>query len=417
VDPAVGACDALLSADSIATVTGAQVTASSAGMTSRYPDFPESPTCAWTLSDGSSIGIQTFVESSGPVPSDIEKALAFGGSKVTSLPQPAVSVIYDGEGQLIAGRVGPLLTESVIFTARSADGTTDDLDLLERLALASAAQPVVTPAPDPRCVSHLDAPIMSTQQYEAPSDADDSRTDLHCGYDLEDGSRVALDLAWVDEDGVPDCCSKVKGLGKGAWAQQSGSGKKAPWEIQWVLTKGDPARVATLRNGAGGTSILSKAQLIALAKTVTVDEAAPASASPGPVVSIPPEAAALVGTWAFPGGDGSLALPDGLTVSLTFGSDGTVIADFACTPPKKKAPLSWSGTYTADATTLDVTWRRRFKGDCKDQAAQAYAAPFSFFLGLMTSPGAWSVSGDTLTLTGTEGPLAGTPYEMPRSVP
>jgi hypothetical protein len=79
--------------------------------------------------------------------------------------------------------------------------------------------------------------------------------------------------------------------------------------------------------------------------------------------------------------------------------------------------LSWSGTYTADATTLDITWAKRFKGACKDSEANDYGTPFSFVMSMFTTPGAWSVTGDTLTLKGTEGPAAGQEYQLPRATP
>ena len=279
MDPAVAQCDALLSAESIAAVTGAEVTSARASLIANGY-FPESPSCEWTLADGSSIRLATELERSGSEPISILKAMAYGGSPVKSLPQPAASVVYDGEGQLIAARVGPLLTEAVIFQARSAEGRADDLELLERLALASAAQPAPAGTVDLQCAAHLGISVVSTQRFEAPSVDSEDGTDLNCGYDLGDGTAVILNLRWAGPDSLPSCCEKVKTLGKGAFAQQQGRGKKAPWEIQWVLAKGDPARTAELSNGGGPTRQLSKKELIEIAKGVTLGEAVAGSPPP-----------------------------------------------------------------------------------------------------------------------------------------
>ncbi len=406
VDSSIAACDALLSSASITAVTGAEVVRADTGSVGNG-NFPDSPSCTWTLSDGSSVRIDSQLELSSFGSGSIQKARAFGAKTVESLPQPAASIVWDGgQGQVMVGRVGPLLVETLLFSARSADGKTDDLLLLEQLAKASAAQPAVPLTVDPECASHLGVTVVGTQRYEAPS-SDGDGTDLNCGYDLGDGTTANLALQWRVKNVLPDCCEKVKELGKGAFAQQNGTGKKAPWRLDWILAKGDPARVAELSNGAAGTRLLSKQELITLAKTVSLGTTVEASPSPTTAaVAIAPEAAGLVGSWAFQGIAGGLELPPGLTVTLTFAADGTVVTDFGCKPPKKKQPLSWPGTFTADATTLDVTWAKKFKGACTGNDAYNYSQPFSFVMQLVTTPGSWSVTGDTLTLAGTSGPGA-----------
>ncbi len=402
VDPAIAACDALLTHETIATVTGATVTDARAGSTGNG-NFPESPNCDWTLSDGSSIKVDTMMELSAFGSGNIEKAMALGGSKVTSLPQPAASVVWDGgDGQLFAGRVGPLLIETLTFSARSADGKADDLDLLERLALASAAQPTPARTVDPECASDLGVSVVSTQRYDSPSIASDTLTDLNCGFDLGDGTTAVLELDWRGRDAMPDCCEKVKALGKGAFAQQQGSGKKAEWQLEWVLADGDPSRVAALRNGEGGTRMLSKRELTALAKDVTLGDTVASGPTPGPA-ALPAEAAPLFGSWTLlsvGGGEKSEVPPAGFGVIATFNADGTTLFAYDCVPPKKKKPLAYPGTYTADATTLHITWAKRTIGACKADDPTNWITKFGFMVGLATGSGTWSVVGDTLTITG-----------------
>jgi hypothetical protein len=402
MDPAVAACDGLLSAGSIAAVTGADVNDSRAGFSGNL-NLPDSPSCDWTLSDGSSIHVGVSLDISGFEPGDISKAMAFGGQTVESLPQPAASVIYNGEGQVIAGRVGPLLTESLIFRARSADGKADDLDLLERLALASAAQPAPASTVDPECAARLGVPVVSTQRYEAPS-AEYEQNDLHCGYDLGDGKAAVLALRWTGPNSLPDCCEKVKELGKGAFASQNGSGKKAPWTIEWVLATGDPARTAKLSNGGGATKQLSKKELVALARSVTLGETVGSAPTPTPVAGTGPsaEAAALLGTWAFQEathGTDTTAPPAGLGVTANFAADGTMVVAVDCKPYKHKKAVAYPGTYTADATTVHVKYTNT-TGACADSGLQDFLATLSILLGFSTQPGTWSVVGDTLTITG-----------------
>ena len=352
MDPAIAACDAILTSDAITSVTGAMVSGATANMVSNG-NFPKSPSCGWTLSDGSSIHINTLQEW-GTSAGEVEKALVLGGNKVDHLPQPNAEIVYDGEGNVMVGRVGPLLVETLVFTARSGDGKTDDLALLERLAQASAAQPVPPLTVDPECASHLGVTVVGTQRFDAPSAEGDTR-DLNCGYDLGDGTTATLTLRWTNN--LPDCCDKVKELGKGAYLQQQGSGKKTRSHLEWVLQKGDPALVAILQDGGNG--IPTAEQEGAHRSGQDGHRWAVAVATPTPPPSgtgASAEAAAILGTWTFLGTEQGVTVPAGLTVTLTFGTDATVVMTFDCKPPKKKPPLSWTGGYTADATTLDVDW-------------------------------------------------------------
>jgi hypothetical protein len=415
VDPAQAGCDAILTSDSIAAVTGATVTSARAGTVGNTWDIPDSPSCDWTLSDGSSIAVHTMVEAGfGSDPSGIDKAMHLGGQRVKSLPLPNAEIVYEGQGNVSLGRVGPLLSQEAVFTARSADGKQDDLALLERLAAASAAQPAPVLGMDAECAGLLGVAVVGTERYHVPT-AEGELTDLYCGYDLGDGTAVKLSVTWRDRDQMPDCCEKVKELGKGAFAQQGGSGKKAPWRLEWVLAKGDPAQVATMQNGGGATRQLSKKELIALAKTVTLAPTAGVSPSPAaPAASLSPEVAALVGTWAFPDSPAGLDMPAGLTVNLALNADGTALVAFDCAPAKKK-PLTLAGTFTADATTLNIEWADYFKGGCKSTDVHNFASPFSFaVLGTISNASAWAVADDTLTITGTSGPFKGKQVELQR---
>jgi hypothetical protein len=415
VDPAQAACDAILTSDSIAAVTGATVTSARANTVGNTWDIPDSPSCDWTLSDGTSISVHTIVESNyGSDPGGIDKAMHLGGQRVKGLPLPNAEIVFDGVANVYLGRVGPLLSQEAVFSARSADGKEDDLALLEALAAASAAQPAPVLGIDAGCAGLLGVPVVGTQIYHVPT-AEGELTNIYCGYDLGDGTAVKLSVDWRDRNVMPDCCDKVKELGKGAFAQQGGSGKKAPWRLEWVLAKGDPAQVATMQNGDGATRQLSKKELIALAKTVTLPSTAGASPSPAaPAASLSPEVAPLVGTWAFPDAPGGLEMPAGLTVTLALNADGTSLVAFDCTPSKKK-PLTLAGTFTADATTLNIEWADYYKGGCKSSDVGNFASPFSFaVLGLISNASEWAVAGDTLTITGTSGPFKGGQVELQR---
>ncbi|MCY7417718.1 MAG: META domain-containing protein [Chloroflexi bacterium] len=327
---------------------------------------------------------------------------ANGGPQVAGLPQPAATLANDsGRSLEWTAYHGPLLTESLILQASSGDGNRDDLELLSKLAQASVAQGAATAATiDPVCAAVLGTTAVSSERFEPVSFRTDGLTDLVCGYDLGNGSVVELALRWSDPAFLPNCCVKVKGLGAGAWAQQSGSGKKAPWRIDWIAEKGDPTRTATLNNSPAAAKPLGKAGLIALAGAVTSD-ATPASAPTaeptiGPGTSI---SGALVGDWILSGVDGP-------PVTASFARDGTFAFTVACATPKgKQAPApNFQSTYTVDGDQVDVAPSSTTAG-CKKEADQTFVRSVGFGLGMATHPGTWAVAGDTLTITDPGAPI------------
>ena len=164
---------------------------------------------------------------------------------------------------------------------------------------------------------------------------------------------------------------------------------------------------------SGGT--IPVESLVALAHIVD------GSASPGTEATAGTEAApeggpsggaeALVGTWTLSSAAGDPAPADPV-VTLTFGADGTWVLAIDCKPPKGKKAFSWKDTYTADATTVDMA-PATSTGSCKDRSLSDFINLFSFTLALATQPGAWTIEGDVLSITG--GP--GVTLEFQRAAP
>ena len=109
-------------------------------------------------------------------------------------------------------------------------------------------------------------------------------------------------------------------------------------------------------------------------------------------------AEALLGTWTLTSAAGDPAPADPV-VTLTFGADGTWVLAFDCKPPKGKKAFSCKDTYTADATTVDMA-PATSTGSCKDRSLSDFINVFSFTLAMATQPGAWTIEGDVLSITG-----------------
>ena len=105
-------------------------------------------------------------------------------------------------------------------------------------------------------------------------------------------------------------------------------------------------------------------------------------------------AEALLGTWTLTSAAADPAPADPV-VTLTFGADGTWVLAIDCKPPKGKKAFSWTDTYTADATTVDMA-PASSTGSCKDPNFSDFIQPFSFTLALATQPGSWTIEGDVL---------------------
>ena len=175
--------------------------------------------------------------------------------------------------------------------------------------------------------------------------------------------------------------------------------------VAWEIRFGDTERTLLLYGYQNPTEAL-----IALAKQITSDAqpgAAPASPTPvAPGGSGVPAAdlSALYGAWLLTGSTEHPLSPGAPPVTLTLAADGSARIDVACKPAKKSTAPSMVTTYTATATTIDKA-SGSYKGACKAGADSDFVNQLSFLLGVTLSPGTWSVTGDTLTVTGGFGPV------------
>ncbi|MCY7419376.1 MAG: hypothetical protein LH650_12970, partial [Chloroflexi bacterium] len=66
---------------------------------------------------------------------------------------------------------------------------------------------------------------------------------------------------------------------------------------------------------------------------------------------------------------------------------------------KGKKPPAFKDTYTVENDLLTVTGGGKATVNCRKAADADFVSGLAFAWGLATSPGTWSVVGDTLTIT------------------
>ena len=297
-------------------------------------------------------------------------------------------------------------------------------------APSQSAEPVASPAPSAPAGSVADTtcdPFVSQEGVGAAigapvagvNSSDDSSdwkgTALHhvtCGWVTDAGPSALLE---VRDDPYP-VSGKKKPTGIDRWGIDGEAlddlGVKAftgttggEAYVAWAAGLGDRDRTISITSSSVPVEALA-----ALARLVD------AAATPGEPVAAPPAEVGsvpegLVGTWmvqTISGKTMSQLLEDtdakttDLTLTLTLGADGSAAFDFDCKPPKGKEPFAWKSTYTVDDTELDIEFADS-TGSCKDDSLGDLLSLLSFSLGLATHPGAWTLDGDTLTITGNAG--------------
>jgi hypothetical protein len=134
---------------------------------------------------------------------------------------------------------------------------------------------------------------------------------------------------------------------------------------------------------------------------VLIDELREAERDPGvtvvqrgsPVLHAPRHVGELVVTLA---GEPVPATP---AITLALDTDGASVLTVECKPDKGNHPPTLSTPYTVDGSTIDIGVGT-FSANCKDTDAQTLLQTYSFGGALATHPGTWSISADTLTITG-----------------
>jgi hypothetical protein len=262
---AEAACRGLLTPEAVTAATGQKVVSSSGGSVASLPGLPDAQMCGYTLEDGSGYLLTSHWDATTPGESAaIKWGPANGGFAISGLPSPAYGTTFpDGRrGIAWTPQRGPLLTLVLDLEGWLADGSVPSFELLEAVASAGAGQ-MATAAVDPGCTALLAVVAVSSQRVEpAPGQ-------VACGFDLGGGKAIIVRTEERSMVLLPDCCDKVPELGKGAFAQRQGSGRKAPWRIEWILRDGDPALVGIIQNGPAATKLLGKAALIEFATQVT----------------------------------------------------------------------------------------------------------------------------------------------------
>lgn len=266
VDPVVAACAGFVEVSALSAAFGQEATFQGGGRFEGFPGMPPEVSCGYRLADGTSFGLTSHWDIT--LPDGQSAAIKWGpdngGAEIPGLPAPAYGTTFpDGRsGVAWTPVMGPLLTQVLDVEGSLPDGSPSSLEVLTTFAMASAG--TATPLGlDPVCTGLLDVPAVSSQGFDP---GDGHRV---CGYDLGDGRAVRLEVGDRSKGDLPGCCTRVPELGKGAFAQQSGRGKRAPWRIEWIITPGDPAVVGQIENSPAAANRLSKADLIALAKEVT----------------------------------------------------------------------------------------------------------------------------------------------------
>lgn len=262
---AEAACLDFLTPEAVAAATGQQVVSFSSGSVGNLRGLPREQMCGYVLEDGTGFALTSHWDPTWPEESAaIKWGPANGGFAIAGLPSPAYGTTFPGGRRGIAWtpQRGPLLTLVLDLEGWQADGSVPSFELLEAVASASAVQTSAA-AVDPGCTAVLSVDAVSSQRIEpAPGQ-------VACGFDLGGGKAIIVRTEARASVLLPDCCEKVSELGKGAFAQRQGSGKKAPWSIEWILRDGDPALVGSIENGPAATALLGKAALIELATQVT----------------------------------------------------------------------------------------------------------------------------------------------------
>ena len=191
----------------------------------------------------------------------------------------------------------------------------------------------------------------------------------------------------IEKFGAPLGGTAVDGLGTRAY-----SGTEFPGTyVAWAEDLGEIDRTISI---SGGTIPVGSLEAVARA----VDGTATAGSDAAPATGPSGGAEALLGTWTLTSAAGDPAPADPV-VTLTFGADGTWVLALDCKPPKGKKAFSWKDTYTADATTVDMA-PATSTGSCKDRSLSDFINLFSFNLAMATQPGAWTIAGDLLSITG-----------------
>ena len=193
----------------------------------------------------------------------------------------------------------------------------------------------------------------------------------------------------------------IDGLGQKAYSMVEGGSNLVAWETRFGTTE----RTLLLY---GYTNPMDA--LIGLAKQIA-SGAEPGSAPLEPGVSVAPadsglaaaDVSALHGTWLLAGSDKMSVDASSPPITITLGADGTAVMQVSCKPAKKRKAPTITTSYTATASSMDVaqgTWNGSCKGSDQD-----YVNGVSFLFAVTFTDGAWSVSGDTLTVTGDMGPV------------
>jgi hypothetical protein len=277
-------------------------------------------------------------------------------------------------------------------------------------SVAPSTAPGESPAPsrsDPRCDPFLtadqveetlgDLTVTAVEFFDnRPGEAFGHIT---CTWVAGPGQDVFLDVDDLKWSGQPFLINKHAGgtpipdLGDDAYAvTESGSNY-----VAWASRIGDTDRTLLLYGYERPFETL-----IALATLVASDAtlgAAPATTAPG---SPSADAAALVGTWLVTGwSEGEL--PAKPPVTFTFDADGGVVVAVDCKPAKgSKKPVK-RASYTATSDSLEIA-SGGWTGACRANADRDFLQTLGFVAGMAAGPGAWSLTGDTLSIEGSMAP-------------
>ena len=175
--------------------------------------------------------------------------------------------------------------------------------------------------------------------------------------------------------------------------------------VAWAAGLDDRDRTISFRGSVPVDALVALAHIVDGSASPGTEAAPEGGTSQG--------AEALLGTWTLTSAAADPAPADPV-VTLTFGADGTWVLAIDCKPPKGKKAFSWTDTYTADATTVDMAPASFHRGAGKGaRNFSDFIQPFSFTLALATQPGSWTNEGDVLSITG--GP--GVTLEFQRAAP
>jgi hypothetical protein len=225
---------------------------------------------------------------------------------------------------------------------------------------------------------------------------------ITCHWRTSVGQEVYLDIDDLVWSGQPFLITKhssgapVEDLGDAAFAvTESGSNY-----VAWAGRVGDIDRTLLLYGYERPHD-----ELIELARQVRADvEPGDVPMAPGAssAATAPLGADPLLGDWLLSGWSEG-ALPEMPAVTFSFGGDGSSIITVDCKPAKGSEKPVFQTTYTVSGDQLERAPADGM-GQCRKAADREFVQMLSFVTGMATRPGAWSVTGDTLTIEGSAAP-------------